>query len=123
MADTPRVAAPLQHGKMESLSGSTDDRGIKVVPTSTPGTIIHKNSSGSTQLVYLWLTNTDGSTRVTTLEVGGVTAPDDLFAYSLVATSSVEAAMGIPLGPGKTIGAFAAQANTQVIRGYAITIG
>lgn len=123
MADTPRVASPLQHGKMVSLTGSTDDRGIKVAATATPGTVIHKNTGGTTQLLYLFASNTDGSNRKVTLEVGGVTDPDDLYEFAAIADTSSECASGIPLGPGKTLTAFAAAGNVVILRGYAVAIG
>jgi hypothetical protein len=123
MADTPRVAAPLQHGKMVSLSGSTDDRGIKIVATATLGTVVHKNTGGTTQLLYLFASNTDGTNRKVTFEVGGVTDPDDLFEFTATADTYLELPNGIPLGPGKTLTAFAAAGNVIIIRGYAVAIG
>ena len=122
MADTPRVAAPLQHGKMESLSGTTDDRGIKITQTATAGDTIHLNSSGNTQLIYLWLSSTHSSAIVTSLECGGATSPDDVMEVS-VAADAIGEVSGFPLGAGKTLKIFAATANKVSVRGYAVSIG
>lgn len=76
------------------LSGSTNGRPIKVAATSTPGTTIHTADASAKDEVYLYATNTDGSDRALTLELGGTTSPDDLMKF------------GIPAGETIFLGAF-----------------
>ena len=61
------------------LSGSTGGRPIKVVETATPGTLIHATGAETNVLdeVTLYACNTTATDRALTLEIGGVTDPDD----------------------------------------------
>lgn len=63
------------------LSGSTDGRGVKVAATATPGTLIHTAVTGTTtgtfDEIWLYLYNSSTADVVCTVELGGVTAPDD----------------------------------------------
>lgn len=60
------------------LSGSTDGKGIKVVATATPGTLIHTGSSTASTLqeIWLWAYNSHSASVLLTLEFGDATAPD-----------------------------------------------
>lgn len=65
----------------QKLSGSTDGRQIKVTTTATPGNLIHTAQTGTTvgkfDEVWLYATNTSASDALLTIELGGVTSPDD----------------------------------------------
>lgn len=106
------------------LSGSVDGRAIKVVPTSSPGTLIHTGSATPTTLDVVWLycQNTDTTPRKLTVEWGGVTAPDDLIEITIPAESGLTlVAPGLVLKGNASplvIRAFAATANVLTIHGY-----
>jgi hypothetical protein len=78
------------------LSGSTHGRPIKVVQTATAGTLIHTanavTADDTGDLIELYATNTSAANVVLTLEVGGVTSPDDLVKHTIPAGGT------IPLG-------------------------
>lgn len=103
------------------LSGSTNGRGIKVVQTATPGTLIHTAITGTDDLdeVYLYAINTDTVDRKLTLEWGGVSSPDDLIEVTIPAESGlIQVAPGILLQNSLVIRAFAAAANVVIIHGF-----
>lgn len=60
------------------FSASTQGQGIKLVATSTPGTLIHTTGTSATVLDQVWLYafNSDTVPRTITVEFGGATAPD-----------------------------------------------
>ena len=123
MADTPRVAAPLQHGKMVALTGSTDSRGILITPTATAGEAIHKNTSGGIQLLYLFCHNAHSGSATLSLEWGGVADPGDVTEHGIAANGTSEVVSGMPLGSGKQLAGFASQADKMTVWGYAVSIG
>ena len=101
------------------LSGSTNGRGIKVVATATLGTTIHTAHATAKDEVYLYAYNSDTADVDLTIELGGVTAPDD----NIVITLPVKAGRlcivdGQPLTGGVVVTAFASSANKVVITGY-----
>lgn len=99
-------------------SGSTNGRPIKVAATGTPGTLIHTSTSTSGQFDELTIQamNTDSSDRKLTLELGGVTAPDDLIERTIVAESGlVPIVTGHRLNGGVVVRAFAATADVVTI--------
>jgi len=106
------------------LSGSTDGRGIKVVATATAGTLLHTGSGTATTLDEVWLyaMNTDGTDRKLTIEWGGVTVPDDLIEFTVVAESGlVLIAPGLLIkgnGTPLVVRAFCATANVVTIHGF-----
>lgn len=109
----------------ELLSGSTRGRPIKVVPTSSPGTVIHSTGASATikDEVWLWATNTDTVDRKLTIEFGGTTGPDDHIEITIPAESGpIRVIPGLPLvGTGvvsSTVYAFAAAANVITITGF-----
>ena len=122
MAETPRVAAPLQHGKMVALTGATDSLGVLITPTSTAGETIHKNTSGSTQLVYLFAYNSHTGNNALSLEWGG-TGDANTTVHTLATLIHSEVVSGMPLAPGKTLAGFAGTTDKMTVWGYAVTIG
>lgn len=107
------------------LSGSTQGKGIKIVPTSTPGTTIHSTGTSGTDedQVWLYLYNGHTSDVVVTLEYGGVTVPDNTIVLTVPFKQGLWTALaGLPLyGSGSvaaTLAAFAATANVIVAYGY-----
>ena len=105
------------------LSGSTNGRNILVVPTVTPGTIIHTAVSGTTNFdeIWLWVTNTSAtiSNVKVTIEFGGVTDPADHIEVYLPAESGLRLAVpGLILQNGVVIRAFASSANIITISGF-----
>lgn len=101
------------------LSGSTNGRGIKVVPTSTAGTTIHTAHATSLDEVWLYAYNGHSADVVLTVEFGGVTVPDD----NIVVTVPTKAGLllvapGLVLTGGVVVKAFAATANVIVISGF-----
>ena len=102
------------------LSGSTSGRQIKTVATATPGTLLHTCVAGSTSFDEVWLyaENTSAASVNLTIELGGVTSPDDLIIVSIPPTiGPVNVLAGIRLNGGVVIRAFAASANVINIHG------
>lgn len=95
-------------------SGSTSGRPIKIVATSTPGTLLHTAVAGATSIdeVWGWVTNNDTVSHNLTIELGGVTDPDDLIRLSVTArTGHWLVIPGLRLNGGVAIRAFADAAN------------
>ena len=102
------------------LSGSTNGRGIKVAATATPGTTLHTATSTSTELdeITLYANNSDSTDRLLTIELGGVTSPDDLVQVTVPAQSGWNLIVsGHRLKGGVVVKAFAATANVIVMFG------
>lgn len=102
------------------LSGSTNGRPILVVATATAGTLIHTASSttGVFDQVTLWCQNTDSADRKLTLELGGVTSPNDLIEIVIPTESGLVLVLDAHrLNGGVVIRAFAAAANVLTIVG------
>lgn len=107
------------------LSGSTQGKGIKVVATSTVGTLIHTTGTSATADDEIWLYafNSDTADRLLTLEFGGVTAPDNAIVVTvpfkaglmLVVPGLILAGNG---SVGLTVGAFASVANVVTVSGF-----
>lgn len=105
------------------LSGSTDGKPVKVVATSTAGTLIHTAVAGTTagtfDEIWIWAYNSDSVARVLTIEYGGATAPDQNIVVTLASKSGL-----IPILPGLilqnalTVKAFASAANVVTISGF-----
>lgn len=107
------------------FSGSTGGRGIKVVATATAGTLIHATGTSATILdhITLYCVNSDTTARKLTIEMGGVTSPDDTIEVTIAAESGL--VLVIPMLPLSGTGAaainvraFAATANVLVIFGF-----
>ena len=105
------------------LSGSTDGRGITVVPIITPGTLIHTAVAGITAGTFdeIWLYVYNGHTAavVLTIEFGGVTVPDDNIVLTIPSKAGLTLVVpGLILQNATVVKAFAATANVIVITGY-----
>jgi len=101
------------------LSGSTNGKNIKVGQTATPGTTIHDAHATSQDELWLFACNTDTVDRKLTIELGGVTSPDDTVEVTIPAESGFMCVVpGLPLTGGVSVKAFAAAANVVLINGY-----
>lgn len=101
------------------LSGSTNGRQIKVAATATPGTLIHTADATALDEVYLWAVNSDTTARKLTIELGGVTTPDDLIEQTIQPEDGLELVVpGLILTGGVVIRAFAESANLVLVTGF-----
>jgi hypothetical protein len=106
------------------LSGSTDGKLIKVVPTATAGTTIHTGSATATTFDEVWLYAQTNHTAdvLLTVEFGGVASPDDLIQVTVPFNEGLFLVVaGLPIQGNATplvIKAFAATANVISIGGY-----
>ena len=107
------------------LSGSTQGQAVKVVATSTPGTLIHTTGTSLTVLDQIWLYafNSDTLARTLTIEFGGATAPDQNIVASIPAQSGLTTVVpGLLLtGSGSvalTVKAFCGTANVVTVTGF-----
>lgn len=103
------------------LSGSTNGRGIKVAATATPGTLIHTavNTASNLDEIWLYAVNSDTTDRKLTLELGGVSTPDDLLEFTVPAEDGAYLLVpGWVYDGGVVIRAFCATANVVMIHGY-----
>lgn len=100
-------------------SGSTNGKPIKVVATATAGTAFHvaTSTAGVFDETWLWLANTSGTDVVATVELGGVTSPDNLTKHICPANETILAIAGVRLTGGVTVGVFAATANVITMHG------
>lgn len=93
-------------------SGSTNGRMIKVAATATAGTLLHTAHATNTDEVFVWAVNSSGSAVKLTIELGGVSSPDDLIEKTIAAEDGLVLIVpGIRLTGGVAIRAFAATAN------------
>ncbi len=100
------------------LSGSTNGRPIKVVATTTPGTLIHTAHATSLDEPWIYACNTSTAAVLLTLEWGGTTGPDDLLKFNIPPQSGLFCQNpGTRLTGGVIIRAFAASANVITIVG------
>ncbi len=105
------------------LSGSTDGKGIKIVPTSTPGTTIHDAAATSDgtlrEEVYIYLYNHHTVDVDVTFEVGGTTDPDNLLRVTIPFKAGLVLAFpGLPFDNAVNIDAFASVANVVMAYGF-----
>ena len=101
------------------LTGSTNGRNIKVVATATPGTTIHTAHATDQDELWLWAVNSDTVDRKLTIELGGVTAPDDLIELTIPAEGGLVGVVpGLPLTNSIVVKAFCAVASVVMINGY-----
>ena len=102
-------------------SASTNGRPIKVVATSTPGTLIHQafttTVTGCLDTMVASVYNSDTADRTITFECGGTSSPDDHVKRTIPAGETVY----VPL-PGLNnnlnLRAFGSAANVLVVSGY-----
>lgn len=105
----------------EKLSGSTNGKQTKVVATATPGTLIHTAVAGTTSWDEIWLYVTNNHTAVVelTIELGGVTSPDDLIKFNVPNKSGLIPILpGLILQNGLVVRAFANVANVLSVVGF-----
>jgi len=107
------------------LSGSTQGRQIKVIATSSAGTIIHTTgiSSSTIDEVWLYATNQDTVERTLTIQFGNTTSPDDWITLNVPAKAGLTLiSPGLTLSGtgsvGNVVRAFASAANVVLISGY-----
>jgi hypothetical protein len=105
------------------LSGSTDGKPIKVVPTATAGTTIHTAVAGTTagtfDEIWLWAYNGHTADVVLTVEFGGATVPDQNIIVTIPTKAGLTLVVpGLILQNGMVVAAFAATANVITISGY-----
>lgn len=107
------------------LSGSTQGQPVKVVATSTPGTLIHTTGTSATVVdqIYLFAFNSDTADRTLTVEFGGATAPDQNIVLTVPFKSGLVLVVDglILLGSGSvalTVKAFGSSASVITISGY-----
>ena len=102
----------------EFLSGSTNGRGIKIAATATAGTQLHLAHASAKDEVFLWVTNTDAVERKVTVELGGVTAPDDNLIMNIPAGETLLVVPGLVLSGAVNAKAFGSAANVLVAFGF-----
>lgn len=103
------------------LSGSTNGRNIKITQTATAGDLLHTATSAADTFDEVWLSamNTSGADVLLTLELGGVTSPDDLLEVTIPGEDGAYQILnGQVYNGGVVIRAFAASANVINITGY-----
>lgn len=103
------------------LSGSTQGKAIKVVPTSTAGTLIHTAVSGTSDLdeIWLWCVNTSDAAVKLTIEWGEATAPDGNIEVTIEPEAGLAAIIpGLLLQNDLVVRAFAGVADVLTIHGF-----
>lgn len=101
------------------LSGSTNGRNIKVAATATPGTDVHDAHATAQDELWLFACNSDTVERKLTIELGGVTSPDDTVEITLPPECGfVTVIPGLVLTGGVSVKAFAASGNVVLINGF-----
>ena len=104
-------------GSMLILSGSTNGRGILVVATATLGTTIHTAVAGTADhdSIWIWAVNSTATSRVLSIEFGGVTSPGDLIEDSIPSDdNSILMVPGWILRNALVVSAFCAAAASAV---------
>lgn len=114
---------------MIPFSGSTQGQGVKVVATSTAGTLIHTTGTSATVIdrLNIWAYNGHTADVVLTIEFGGATVPDQNIVQTVTVKSGLTLVVDglILLGDGSaglTVKAFAAVTNVIVLSGYVMRI-
>jgi|TARA_R110000824_G_scaffold159050_3_gene333239 hypothetical protein len=111
------------------FSGSTQGQGVKVVATSTAGTLIHTTGTSATIIdrLSIWAYNGHSADVVLTVEFGGATVPDQNIVQTITAKTGHTLVVDgqILLGNGSaalTVRAFAATGNVIVLSGYVMRV-
>jgi len=105
------------------LSGSADGKGVLVVATATPGTLIHTAVAGvvagTLDEIWLYAQNTSASSVKLTIEYGTTTAPDGHIEATIAGESGlVQIIPGLVLQNAQVVRAFADVASVIVIHGF-----
>jgi hypothetical protein len=109
-----------QYSKLK-LSGSTNGRQIRIAANLTPGNILHTAVSGTLDQDEVWLyaTNNHTANLELTLELGGVTVPDDLVKFSVPFKSGLFLVLpGFVYNNSVIIRAFASMSNLISVTGW-----
>ena len=114
---------------MIPFSGSTQGQGVKVVATSTAGTLIHTTGTSATIIdrLSIWAYNGHSADVVLTIEFGGATVPDQNIVQTITAQTGLTIVVDglILLGDGSsslTVKAFAATGDVIVLSGYVMRV-
>jgi hypothetical protein len=114
---------------MIPFSGSTQGQGVKVVATSTAGTLIHTTGTSATIIdrLSIWAYNGHSADVVLTVEFGGATVPDQNIVQTITTKTGLTLVVDglILLGNGSaalTVKAFAATGNVIVLSGYVMRV-
>jgi len=100
------------------LSASTSGRGIKVVATASPGTLIHTAHATKLDRIYISVYNSHNATVELFLQWGGTVSPDDEVRQTIKFRSGEELAIAGRLLTGElVVRAYASVANVLVISG------
>lgn len=103
------------------LSGSTNGRGIKLVPTATPGTLLHTAVPELTSYdeIWLYMTNNHTADVAVTIEFGGTTNPDDRIQMTIPSKTGLYLVVpGLILTNSLIVRAYAATANVISVHGF-----
>ena len=111
------------------FSASTQGQGVKVVATSTAGTLIHTTGTSATVVdrLSIWAYNGHSADVVLTIEFGGATVPDQNIVQTITAQTGLTIVVDglILLGDGAsalTVKAFAATGDVIVLSGYVMRV-
>ena len=114
---------------MIPFSGSTQGQGVKVVATSTAGTLIHTTGTSATIIdrLSIWAYNGHSADVELTIEFGGATVPDQNIVQTVTAKTGLTLVVDglILLGDGsssQTVKAFAATGDVIVLSGYVMRV-
>ena len=114
---------------MIPFSGSTQGQGVKVVATSTAGTLIHTTGTSATIIdrLSIWAYNGHSADVELTIEFGGATVPDQNIVQTVTAKTGLTLVVDglILLGDGSsslTVKAFAATGDVIVLSGYVMRV-
>jgi|CoawatStandDraft_6_1074263.scaffolds.fasta_scaffold88438_2 hypothetical protein len=101
------------------LSGSTNGRGILVVPTATAGTLIHTAHASAEDIPLLYAVNNHTADIIIHLEWGGTTDPGDTIPFKVPFDAGLwlVSPKGMLLTGGLVIRCFAAVASKVSIFG------
>ena len=105
------------------LSGSTDGKPIKIVPTATAGITIHTavvgTDDGDFDEIWLFAQNNHTSSVLLTIEFGGAIAPDQNIIMTLESKVGLQLIIpGLILQNEMVVKAFASVANVVCISGF-----
>jgi len=91
----------------------------KVASTATAGTLLHTAHATDKDEVWIWAVNSDTTARKLTLELGGVTSPDDLCELTVPPEGGLVLVLpGWVFSGSVVIRAFAATTNVIMCGGY-----
>lgn len=105
------------------LSASVNGKPIKIASTSTPGTLVHTAVGGTNAIdeVYLWVTNTDTSSRKVWVEWGGTTNPDHRVCNAVIlpmTSPPIPLITGLSINNGLAVRVIASVTNVLLITGH-----